>query len=82
MIKKLDIIRDSENCVDAFGDTHNVAGHNVISKVNELINTVNELEHTRKALDISVDALKEINDSFESIMAKALEQITALEQKD
>ena len=61
MIEKLDIIRDSENCVDAFGDTHNVAGHNVISKVNELINTVNELEHTRKALDVAVDALKEID---------------------
>lgn len=41
-----------------------------------------ELIHTRKALDILVDALKEIDDSFESIMAKALEQITALEQKD
>lgn len=45
-------------------------------------NVQDELERTRKALDISVDALKEINDSFESIMAKALEQITALEQKD
>lgn len=43
MIKKLDIISDSENCVDAFGDTHNVAGHKVINKINELVDAVNEL---------------------------------------
>ena len=43
MIEKLDIIRDSENCVDAFGDTHNVAGHKVINKINELVDAVNEI---------------------------------------
>lgn len=64
-----------------------------------------ELIRTRKALKIAVDALKEINDRYESeeqrgreeddspdwwdfamdtgeILAKALDQITALEQKD
>ena len=63
------------------------------------------LVRTRKALDVAVDALKEINDRYEEeeqrgreeddspdwwdfsmdtgeILAKALEQITALEQKD
>jgi len=51
-----------------------------------------ELIRTRKALDIAVDALKEIIDwdkcvalqsnDFVGIANKALEQITALEQKD
>ena len=51
-----------------------------------------ELIHTRKALEIAVDALKEIIDwdncvalqsnDFVGIANKALEQITALEQKD
>ncbi|MBO5704911.1 MAG: hypothetical protein J6R99_02745 [Alphaproteobacteria bacterium] len=51
-----------------------------------------ELERTRKALDVAVDALKEIIDwdkcvalqsnDFVGIANKALEQITALEQKD
>ena len=69
--------------------------------VNELINDYNR---TRKALDVAVAALKEINDRYEAeeqrgreeddghdwwdfamdtgeILTKALEQITALEQK-
>ena len=51
-----------------------------------------ELIRTRKALDVAVDALKEIIDwdncvalqsnDFVGIANKALEQITALEQKD
>ena len=64
-----------------------------------------ELERTRKALDVAVAVLKEINDRYEAeeqrgreeddspdwwdfamatgeILTKALEQITALEQKD
>lgn len=51
-----------------------------------------ELERTRKALEIAVDTLKEIIDwdncvalqsnDFVGIANKALEQITALEQKD
>ena len=43
-IQKLDIIRDSENCVDAFGDTHYVSGNKVIKKLNELVDVVNEIK--------------------------------------
>ena len=49
MIEKLDIIKDSENCVDAFGDTHNVAGHKVINKINELVDAVNAIQKEREA---------------------------------
>ena len=47
-----------------------------------------ELITTRKALDIAVDALKEINknafltDYAQSVLDKALAKITALEQKE
>ena len=59
-----------------------------------LIQTKQDLELTRKALDVAVDALKEYEDrdSYDcngdwcgceySTAHKALEQITALEQKD
>lgn len=48
--------------------------------------TLKELERTRKALEIAVDALKIAKDccsdySIEYLAHKALEQITALEQK-
>lgn len=58
----------------------------------ELHKLEQELIRTRKALDVAVDALKEIIDwdkcvalqsnDFVGIANKALEQITALEQKD
>ena len=45
-----------------------------------------ELERTRKALDVAVDALKDFSihpdDSVKKYAKKTLEQITALEQKD
>lgn len=59
----------------------------------QMLETTEKLERTRKALDVAVDALKEIRDAkFYDSMAtyecltytahEALEQITALEQKD
>ena len=58
----------------------------------DFINCQKELDRTRKALDVAIDALKEIIDwdncvalqlnDFVGIANKALEQITALEQKD
>lgn len=43
MVDKLDLLKDSENCVDCRGFTHNVAKFTVINKVNELIEVVNGL---------------------------------------
>lgn len=49
---------------------------------------IKENDYTRKALDVAIDALKEINknafltDYAQSVLDKALEQITALEQKE
>lgn len=37
MIKKLDIIKDSENCIDASGITRNVASSKVIDSINEIV---------------------------------------------
>lgn len=42
-IKQLDIIKDSINCVDAFGETHNVASFNAIKKINEIVDALNDL---------------------------------------
>lgn len=55
-----------------------------------LIATRNELERTRKALEIAVDALKRIKEPTawgtlyqeQELATEALEQITALEQKE
>ena len=53
----------------------------------KVIDLKQELIRTRKALDVAVDALKIAKDccsdySIECLAYKALEQITALEQKD
>lgn len=53
----------------------------------KVINLKQEIDSTRKALDAAVDALKIAKDccsdySIECLAYKALEQITALEQKD
>ena len=50
--------------------------------------TTKELELTRKALDVAVDALKKLEEKAylteyaQGVVAKALKEITALEQKD
>ena len=55
----------------------------------QMLKTTEKLERTRKALDVAVDALKEIKDGKTPVslgiymdINDALEQITALEQKD
>lgn len=53
----------------------------------DFLSTHKELERTRKALDVAVDALKIAQDccsdySIECLAHETLEQITALEQKD
>lgn len=55
----------------------------------DLLALETELDRTRKALDVAVDALKYANKcikggciSWETEIDKALEQVTALEQKD
>ena len=57
--------------------------------LDDLLPLETELERTRKALDVAVDALKYANKcikggciNWETEIDKALEQITALEQKD
>lgn len=74
MIEKLDIIRDSENCVDAFGDTHNVAGHKVINKINELVDAVNKQEQVIKILIDGLERLaksqQELNTEITAIFIK------------
>lgn len=41
MIDKLNIIKDSDNCIDYQGFTHNVAGNKALIKINEIIDVVN-----------------------------------------
>lgn len=64
------------------------------NKINELVDAVNELERTRKALEIAVDALRTVRrytainqfapKSREAhiVAKKAVAEITALEQKE
>ena len=62
-------------------------------KINELVDAVNELGTTRKALDVAKDKLDTVRqyhrgtavirpDDIAAYCDRAIEQITALEQKD
>ena len=55
MIKPLNILDATVNCVDYQGYTHNVAEGNIIHKINVLIKTVNKLqEYVQGAVDNSI----------------------------
>lgn len=83
MIEKLSFLDTSVNCVDYKGLVHNVADSSIINKINEIIALLN-------VIVVDVDALREIHlpkqwcpvFAEQEIAKKALDQITALEQKD
>lgn len=58
MIEKLDVIKDSENCVDAFGETYNVAGKGVIPKINEIIDYLESIRNIINVHEREIDQLQ------------------------
>lgn len=66
------------------GDIDNAERIEQYAYLDDLLALETELERTRKALDVAVDALKRIADApigYCMFAEEALEQITALEQK-
>ena len=69
MIEKLDVIRDSENCVDAFGETYNVAGKGVIPKINEIIDYLESIRNIINVHEREIDQLQ-MSASVDNIITK------------
>ncbi len=77
MIEKISPYNDGKHI---FGQFNN---YEMGEKINELVDAVNELQLVKKALDVAVDALKEItNNDYDADWQNDLAQATLEKIKD
>lgn len=86
MINKLNIIKDSDNCIDYQGFTHNVAGNKALIKINEIIDVIDALVRENNIHEKQIDELQmkdeDLAERINYTLAKVTDDKEALKRID